>query len=124
MFFKGTVTICWREIIPVVKLAHSEPGGVVKVDVFVCVSVCECAGLLLQLGASMLHFLHVVVVSVYVSEFVCMFKCFFLQKDKYPSLVLSLFSPKDSHRCLSLSVCLSVCVCVCVCLLLPKASHQ
>lgn len=37
MFFKGTVTICWREIIQVVKLAHAEPGGVVRVDVF-----CEC----------------------------------------------------------------------------------
>lgn len=60
MFFKGTVTICWREIIPVVKLAHSEPGGVVRVDAFVCVSVCKRAsvhGLLLQLGACMLHFL-------------------------------------------------------------------
>ena len=42
MFFKGTVTICWREIIPVVKLAHSEAGGVVRVDAFVCTSVCKC----------------------------------------------------------------------------------
>lgn len=58
MFFKGTVTICWREIIPVVKLAHSEPGGVVRVDV----SVCVCAsvqGLLLQLDVSVPYFLHV-----------------------------------------------------------------
>lgn len=42
MFFKGTVTICWREIIPVVKLAHSEPGGVVRVDSFVCKCVQMC----------------------------------------------------------------------------------
>lgn len=43
MFFKGTVTICWREIIPVVKLAHSELGGIVGVDAFVCISVSKCA---------------------------------------------------------------------------------
>ena len=37
------MTICWREIIAVVKLAHSEPGGVVRVDAFVCISECKCA---------------------------------------------------------------------------------
>lgn len=44
MFFKGTVTICWREIIPVVKLAHSESGRVVRVYAFVCVREWKCDG--------------------------------------------------------------------------------
>ena len=57
------MTICWREIIPVVKLAHSEPGGVVRVDV----SVCECVQVskvyYFNLMQVMLHFLPV---SIYI----------------------------------------------------------
>ena len=70
MFFKGTVTICWREIIPVVKLAHSEPGGVVRVDAIVCVKVCASVqGLLLQLGASMHHFVHLLFLYIHLNVF-------------------------------------------------------
>ncbi len=112
MFFKGTVTICWREIIPVVKLAHSEPGGVVRVDAFVCISVCKCAWLITSTWGMYASLSACGCLFLYVYPNVFAFSRFFMQRDTHPSHALSLFQPKDSHQFLCVCVCARVCACV------------
>lgn len=88
MFFKGTVTICWREIIPVVKLAQSEPGGVVRVDAFVCFDMhVQMTCTVLQLGACKLHFRCVAICSCmyYISVCVCISLCSFVPETPFTS---------------------------------------
>lgn len=97
------MTICWREIIPVVKLAHFEAGVAVRVDALVCTSVCGCARPIASTCCT-----YVFVMSVYLF---LMFPC------SYMSSYISLPCP--------LTFFLFRCVCVCVRLfIVAKAPHQ
>lgn len=100
MFFKGTVTIYWRKIILVVKLAHSEPGRVVRADAFVCSSVCKCAWFVSStwwIHASLL-FLHIYMFLCIETNILCTSFHGFCQK------ILISFSG------------VFFCLCMCVCL--------
>lgn len=100
------MTICWREIIPVVKLAHSEPGVAVRVDASVCKSVCKCAWFITSTWCN--H----AALNVFVSFCICICVCIFTHFFIHFFLVLSLFLPKDSHQFLSVYVCVRVRACV------------
>lgn len=71
------MTICWREIIQVVKLAHSRPGRVVRVDVF-----CVCREHTQQKDVSWVLCAHLDTFDTFYMEMLTCFKCLFVVAAK------------------------------------------